>query len=176
MAKIGFICGSLRKGSINKQLRDALISHYSASGFETEIIDLADYPMPIYCGDLDTPDTLQPLIDQMLSCDGIVIVTPEYNGEIPALVKNTIDWITTVSTEPFRQAVFGISACTPGPLSGIVCLRALALLLMRIGGRVCPTFIGVGNASKAFDRGRLAEGLPAQLTDKQIDEMKAALG
>jgi len=175
MPKIGFICGSLRSDSINKQLRDALIAHYSAAGFETEVIDLTDYPLPIYCGDLDVPETLQPLIDHMLDCDGIVIVTPEYNGEIPALVKNTIDWITTVTTEPFRKAVFGIAACTPGPLSGIVCLRALALLLMRIGGRVCPTFIGVGNAANAFDKGQLAEGLPAQLTDKQVDEMKAAL-
>ena len=174
--RIGFICGSLREGSINKQLETALQHLYADAGFATETIDLGDYPLPIYHGDLPEPDTLQPLIDRMNACDGIVIVTPEYNGGLPALLKNTIDYITTVSTEPFKGAVFGIAACTPGPLSGVVCLRTLALLLMRIGGQVCPTFIGVGNASKAFDAERLLEdGLAHKLAVQQVEDMRRAI-
>ena len=174
--RIGFICGSLREDSINRQLELALRHLYDDAGFETELIDLADYPLPIYHGDLEEPETLKPLIARMNACDGIVVVTPEYNGGLPALLKNTIDYVTTVSTDPFKGAVWGIASCTPGPLSGVVCLRTLALLLMRIGGQVCPTFIGVGNASKAFDAERLlADGLPHKLAVAQIEDMRRAI-
>ena len=174
---IGFICGSLRDGSINRQLTGALSQHYEDAGFDCRMIDLHDYPLPIYNGDLDQPGTLRPLMDAMNDCDGIVIVTPEYNGGLPALVKNTIDWITTVDTEPFTSNVFGVAACTPGPLSGVVCMRTMALLLMRIGGRVCPTFVGIGNASSSFDaEGRISHDLGKDLTDKQIADMKRLLG
>ena len=174
--RIGFICGSLREGSINRQLELALKHLYADAGFQTETIDLADYPLPIYHGDAPEPDTLKPLIARMNACDGIVIVTPEYNGGLPALLKNTIDYITTVSTDPFKGAVYGIAACTPGPLSGVVCLRTLALLLMRIGGQVCPTFIGVGNAGSAFDAERLLEdGLGHKLGLQQVEDMRRAI-
>lgn len=176
MHTIGFICGSLRTGSINKRLEGALAHVYGEAGFRTEIIDLGDYPLPIYHGDLDTPPEVQALIERMNACDGIVIVTPEYNGGLPALLKNTIDWITTVSTDPFKNAVYGVAACTPGPLSGVVCLRTLALLLMRIGGQTCPTFIGVGNASAAFDaEGLLHEGIGAKLAAQQTMDMRRAI-
>ena len=176
MSTIGFICGSLRTGSINAKLRDALIHHYREAGFETEIIDLADYPLPIYCGDLDQPDTLAPLMDRMLACDGIVCVTPEYNGGLPALMKNTIDWISTVSTDPISKPAYGVAACTPGPLSGVVCLRDFALLLMRLGARVCPSFVGIGNAGQSFDaEGRISSDIGRKLTNAQIAQMKGFL-
>jgi len=173
MATIGFICGSLRTGSINKQLEGALIHEYAAAGFDTTVIDLSDYPLPIYHGDLDQPDTLQPLMDAMLACDGIVIVTPEYNGGLPALLKNTIDWISTVSTDPISKPAYGVAACTPGALSGVVCLRDLALLLARLGAHVCPAFVGIGNAKASFDaHGRIHSDIGQKLTTAQVSQMK----
>ena len=173
---IGFICGSLREGSINRQLENALAAHYREAGFETASLDLGTYDLPIYHGDIEEPEGLARLREDMLACDGIVVVTPEYNGGLPALLKNAIDWVSTKGKEPFEQAVFGVAACTPGPLSGVVCLRTLALLLMRLGGDVCPTFIGVGNASAAFNaEGRLATSFAGSLADAQVADMKARL-
>ena len=176
MAKIGFLCGSLREGSINQKLQGALMHRYAQAGFDVDAVDLGEYPLPIYHGDAGSPEALQPLIDRLNTFDGVVVVTPEYNGGLPALLKNSIDWITTVSTEPFKGAVWGVAACTPGPLSGVVCMRELALLLMRIGGQTCPTFIGVGNAGAAFDAdGLLHEGIGADLANRQVEEMGRAI-
>lgn len=176
MARIGFICGSLRSGSINRQLETALAHIYADAGCETEIIDLADYPLPIFNGDAPRPDTLQPLADRIATCEGIVVVTPEYNGGLPALLKNSIDYLSTLGDQTFKGRAWGVAACTPGPLSGVVCLRTLTLLLMRIGGQVVPTMIGVGNASKAFDAERLLhDGLPHKLALQQVEEMRRAI-
>ena len=176
MPTIGFICGSLREGSINRKLQTALRHVYDDAGFATEIIDLADYPLPIFHGDAPEPDTLAPLIARVRACDGVVVVTPEYNGGLPALLKNVIDYMSTKGGDTFRGRAWAVAACTPGPLSGVVCLRALTLLLMRLGGRAVPTMVGVGNASDAFDAERLlADGLPHKLATAQAAEMASAV-
>lgn len=149
--KLAFICGSLRTGSINKQLESALISRAKTHGAEAEVVDLGDYEMPIYHGELEAPASVKAIVEKLEGYDGIVIVTPEYNGSLPALLKNMVDWTSTVSTAWIKGQTFGIAACTPGPMSGIMCLRELAFLLMRLGGNVVPTQVGVGMAGTAFD-------------------------
>jgi len=83
--KIAFICASLREGSINKTLEKALIKRFKAAGAKTSSIDLSKYEMPIYHGDLETPATVKKFITRLKSFDGIVFVSPEYNGCLPAL-------------------------------------------------------------------------------------------
>ena len=174
---IGFICGSLREGSINRKLEHALSHHYRDAGFRTRSLGLGDYDLPIYHGDLDEPEGLQRLCDDMLACDGIVVVTPEYNGGLPPVLKNAIDWVSTKGKAPFQEAAWGVAACTPGPLSGVVCMRGLALLLMRLGGRVCSSFVGVGGASEAFNaEGRLATSFAGSLASAQVAEMSELIG
>lgn len=175
-SRIGFICGSLRDGSINRRLQAALRAVYDEAGFETEMIDLADYPLPIFDADAEVPEALDALVERVRACDGVVVVTPEYNGGLPALLKNAIDYMSTKGGDTFRGRVWAVAACTPGPLSGVVVLRSLVLLLMRIGGRCAPTMVGVGNAAQAFEGDRLPEdGLGHKLATAQADEMKRAL-
>lgn len=169
---IAFVCGSLRSGSINKKLELALANRVADHGGSSEIVSLGDYEMPIYHGDLATPDTVEALIDKLAGYDGIVIVTPEYNGSLPPLLKNAIDWTSTVSTRWIKDQTFGIAACTPGPMSGIMCLRELAFLLRRLGGDVVPTQVGVGNQAKAFDE---AGQLTAQPSSDLADQMLASV-
>lgn len=169
---IGFICGSLRVGSINKKLETALAARVEAVGATTVIVDLSDYDLPLFHGDLDTPAKLLPLVDRLKSLDGIIIVSPEYNGGLPPVLKNMIDWVSTVAKEPFVNPVYGIASCTPGPMSGIMCMRQINYILMRLGAEVMPTQIGTGNASKAFDdEGRLTAQPSSDLADKLIASM-----
>ncbi len=149
--KIGFICGSLRAESTNKVLEKDLIKRFEKDGAETSSIDLASYDLPLYHGDLPTPDGVQKLIQDMKSYDGIVVVTPEYNGGLPPVLKNAIDWTSTVETGHIKGPVFGIAACTPGPLSGIMVMRQVQYILTRLGGEVIPLQAGCGNSSSAFD-------------------------
>lgn len=163
---IAFVCGSLRDGSINKKLEEALMRRVAPLGGTAVAVSLADYEMPIYHGDMQTPATVNAFIEKMASFDAAIIVTPEYNGSLPALLKNTIDWTSTVSTRWIKEQTFGIASCTPGPMSGIMGLRELAFLLRRLGGDVVPTQVGVGNAASAFDEdGHLVAHPSSDLAD-----------
>lgn len=170
---LAFVCGSLRRGSINKKLEEALIARAQDHGARAEAVSLGDYDMPIYHGDLETPGTVPALIEKLAGFDGIIIVTPEYNGSLPPLLKNAVDWTSTVSTRWIKGQSFGIASCTPGPMSGIMCLRELSFLLRRLGGDVVPTQVGVGNAGTAFDAQGTLIGQPA--SDLADDMLKSVI-
>jgi NAD(P)H-dependent FMN reductase len=148
---IGFICGSLRQGSINAALTRALTARFDAAGAQTRQIDLGAYDLPIFHGDLDAPEGVARLKADMRACDGLIIVTPEYNGSLPALLKNAIDWVSVTGKEQFLEPVYGIASCTPGPMSGIMVLRELNYILTRVGADVVPVQVGVGRAANAFN-------------------------
>jgi chromate reductase len=169
---IAFICASLRHGSINQTLETALMIKAAAMGAAPTKVDLSDYEMPLYHGDLKTPDTVQPLIDHLKSFDAVVMVTPEYNGSLPPLLKNVIDWTSTIETGHLTGPIYGIASCTPGPMSGIMCLRQLHYILNRCGAHVVPTQVGCGNASAAFDGdGRLSAEPANSLSDKMLGQL-----
>jgi len=160
--KIAFICASLREGSINKQLEKALIKRFKTAGAKTSSIDLGKYEMPIFHGDLKTPTTVKKLITRLKGFDGIVVVSPEYNGCLPALLKNTIDWTSTVSTDYIKGAVWGLA----------LCMRQMQFIFTRLGGDVLSQQVGCGNASKAFDvKGNLTAQPALIFADNMRDMM-----
>ncbi|WP_433732780.1 NAD(P)H-dependent oxidoreductase [Nocardia sp. CA-129566] len=88
------LVGSLRAASINRQLAEAAVQT-APEGVEIAIYEgLAD--IPFYNEDLDVPGSVptaaQALRDAVGAADGLLLVTPEYNGSIPAVLKNAIDW------------------------------------------------------------------------------------
>src|SRR5262252_2594921 len=96
--KILVIPGSLRSGSHNVRLAMAAAYEFAQAGVDVTRISLADFPLPIYDADLQAksgiPKHAVNLKRMMGSHHGVLIVTPEYNSSVPALVKNTIDWVT----------------------------------------------------------------------------------
>src|SRR5271156_3744403 len=108
------LVGSLRAGSYNKQLAEAAVK-YAPEGVAVDIFDnLAD--VPFYNEDIDRPGAVAAadwLRVEVQSADALLLVTPEYNGSIPASLKNAIDWISrphgagVISGKPL--AVIGVS-------------------------------------------------------------------
>jgi NAD(P)H-dependent FMN reductase len=108
------LVGSLRAGSYNKQLAETAVK-YAPDGVEVDIFDdLAD--VAFYNEDIDRPGVVAAaewLRVEVQSADALLLVTPEYNGSIPASLKNAIDWISrpygagTISGKPL--AVIGVS-------------------------------------------------------------------
>ncbi|MGA7130894.1 MAG: NAD(P)H-dependent oxidoreductase [Mycobacterium sp.] len=108
------LVGSLRAGSYNKQLAEAAVK-YAPDGVEVDIFDsLAD--VAFYNEDIDRPGAVAAadwLRVEVQSADALLLVTPEYNGTIPASLKNAIDCISrpygagTISGKPL--AVIGVS-------------------------------------------------------------------
>ena len=174
--KIALISGSTRTGSMNKNLINAMAHMFKDAGAKPVKIDLGKYEMPIYNGDWEAengvPKTAKNLVRRLKSCDGVFIATPEYNGSLPALLKNTIDWTTRIELGQFSGPVYGIGSATPGPMSGIMVLRQLHFILNRLGASVVPRQLGVGMASNAFDKkGRFKDGRTKDYADALVSQM-----
>ncbi len=155
--RLMFFAGSAREGSHNKRL--ARLGHKiaEANGIEATFADLADYHMPIYHGDLEAsegvPERAEAFKALLGQHDGVMIVTPEYNASIPALLKNTLDWVTRVRAEPdvFRTRVFAIAGTSPGYYGAMRSLLQLRqILAVGLGATVIPQQMALPRAMHAF--------------------------
>ena len=159
--KILVIPGSLRSGSHNAKLAMAAAHEFALAGADVTRISLADYPLPIYDGDLQAksgiPKNAVNLKRMIGSHHGVLMVTPEYNSSVPALVKNTIDWITRVQDthesrgQVFREKPFAIAAASEGRLGGTRALAALRLILSACHAIVVPNQLALSFADQAYD-------------------------
>jgi NAD(P)H-dependent FMN reductase len=99
-----------------------------AAGGEATYLDLDDYPMPVYHGDLEAeqgmPEGARRVRELFMSHQALLIASPENNQSIAALLKNTIDWLSrdigdgkdaNSGLAPWRGKVAGIMNATPGP-------------------------------------------------------------
>ncbi len=155
MTKILCFAGSARKDSYNKKLIALAADAAKQQGAQTTLVDLADYPMPLYDGDLEAaegvPENAKKLHDLVKGHDALMISSPEYNGLPTPLLKNTIDWITRVDVKVFDGKVAGLVATSPGAMAGLRGLPHLRTLLTNLNTLVVPQQLGVGFYGKAFD-------------------------
>jgi chromate reductase len=159
--KILVIPGSLRSGSLNARLAAVAAHELAESGAEVTRISLSDFPLPIYDGDLQVksgvPKNAVNLKRMMSGHHGVLIVTPEYNSSVPALVKNTIDWVSRVQDahesrgQVFRERIFAIASASGGRLGGARALAALRLILSACHATVIPNQLALSFADDAYD-------------------------
>ena len=159
--KILVIPGSLRTGSLNAKLAAVAAHELAQAGAEVSRVSLADFPLPIYDGDLQTrsgvPKNAVNLKRMIGSHHGVLIVTPEYNASIPPLVKNTIDWVTRVHDphevrgQVFRGRPFAMAAASNSRLGGSRSLAALRLILSSCQALVIPNQLALSFAGEAYD-------------------------
>lgn len=171
--------GSLRKDSYNKKLVRIAAEGAHAAGAEVTLINLKDYPLPVYDGDLETaeglPANAKKLKEIFIQHQGLLIASPEYNSSIPGGLKNVVDWISRTATkeEPplacFSNKVAAILSASPGGLGGLRGLVPLRMMLGNIGVLVLPTQIAVSKAHEAFN----ADGV---LKDAKQDAAVRKLG
>jgi chromate reductase len=155
------IPGSLRTGSLNVRLAAAAAYQLAQAGVEVTRISLADFPLPIYDGDLHAksgvPKNAVNLKRMIGAHHGVLIVTPEYNSSVPPLVKNTIDWLTRVQDaqetrgQIFRERTFAIAAASQSRLGGTRALAALRLILSACHATVIANQMALSFAAEAYD-------------------------
>jgi NAD(P)H-dependent FMN reductase len=160
--KILVVPGSLRSGSHNVRLAALATKELALAEAEVTRISLADFPLPIYDADVSQAEGPPPNAVKLkrLVCAhrGVFIASPEYNASITPLIKNAIDWISTVREggEPqlvaYQDRVFALGAASPGRSGGMQSLIALRQVLA-VGCRalVIPEQITIPNAATAFD-------------------------
>jgi chromate reductase len=157
-----FFAGSTRKGSYNKKLARLARQIASANGIEGVFVDLKDYPMPLYNGDLEAeqgpPLKAQEFKALLGEYQGVFIASPEYNSSITPLLKNTLDWVTRVRAkgetglEVYKTRVLAISGASPGYYGAMRSLLHLRQILeVGIGATVIPQQLALPRATDAFE-------------------------
>ena len=162
------ICGSLRTGSYNRKVMNAL------AGLAPPALRIKEAPpyseFPLYNNDVETSTgfsaAVQALAEAVRAADGVIFVTPEYNFSIPGPLKNAIDWVSRVPNQPFAGKPVAIQSATGGALGGgrmqYDLRRTLLFLNAATFGR--PE-IFIGNCAQKID------AKTGEITDPQTVEL-----
>lgn len=176
MPKIAVVVGSTREGSFNRALGRLAIRALEAQGAEVTDVDLAGYDLPLYSAAIESgafPADAERLKRVFAAQDGLLFVSPEYNGSVPPLLKNAIDWASRptgdeglVALVAYRGKAAAIMSASVSPFGGLRGLIHLRQTLSTVQTLVIPEQVLIPNAHAAFDEsGALKDALPASLVD-----------
>ena len=181
--------GSTRQASFNRKLALVAAQMARASGAEVTHIELADFDIPMYNADLEakgTPADVMKLKQLMFDNPAWIICSPEYNGSYTALLKNTVDWVSSpVKSDPawqegfksFTGKIVGILSASPGALGGLRSQSHLAPLLLNAQCWVAPKAFALSRAADAFDAdGKLISEAHRGSVQAVIDQVLFAAG
>lgn len=187
--KLLVFAGSTRQNSFNRKLARVTAAMATASGADVTHIELADFDVPMYNADLEaqgTPADVIRLKQLMHDHPALIICTPEYNASYPALLKNTLDWVSTPVkgnpdwTDGFKSTrgkVVGVLSASPGALGGLRSQSHLAPLLINLECWLAPKNFALGRAGDAFDdHGGLKEERARKSVQAVIDQVIWAAG
>ncbi len=158
--KVLAFAGSTRTDSFNKKLVRIAAQGAKAAGAEVTVIDLRDFPMPLFDEDLETreglPSSARQFKDVLLAHDGLLIASPEYNSSLTAVLKNAIDWASRsaegeASLGCFVGKVASLMSTSPGALGGLRGLVPLRSILGNIKVIVLPDQVSIPKAYDAFN-------------------------
>ncbi len=182
--KLLVFAGSTRQKSFNRRLATATAALARESGIDVTHIELADFDIPMYNADLEaagTPPDVIRLKQIMFEHPAWIICTPEYNASYPALVKNTLDWVSSpVKANPewtdgfksSRGKVVGVLSASPGALGGLRSQSHLAPLLINLQCWLAPQNFALGRAGEAFDeQGHLASEANRDRVKAVVDQV-----
>ncbi|MEX6506362.1 NADPH-dependent FMN reductase [Jiella sp. M17.18] len=181
-ANILVLPGSIRAGSHNRRLAAEAMRMLSLTDAVVTRLDLSDYPLPIYDGDLETdggvPQNAVLLAQRIASQDGLLIVSPEYNNSIPPLLKNAIDWTSRVRKvqgrpiQPFKGLVVGLASASPGRFGGMRALETVRIVMRSLGADVITQQCSVPNAASGFDeQGHLTDDIARTNLEAVVDKL-----
>jgi NAD(P)H-dependent FMN reductase len=179
MIKILAFAGSLREHSYNKRVLNIAVEGARKAGAEVTVIDLRDYPMPIFNPDEVAkgfdPDAAR-FQDILSEHDGLLIASPEYNGSIPGGIKNAIDWASRPSpkyeksVQVFKGKTAAIMTASQGSFGGLRSLAHVRGMLSIMFVSVLPVEIAVTFVQDKFD------GDGAEMTDEKTKRVLEDLG
>ncbi|MBG6071458.1 MULTISPECIES: NADPH-dependent FMN reductase [unclassified Polaromonas] len=182
--KLLVFAGSTRIDSFNRKLARVAATLAQASGAEVTHIELVDFDIPMYNADLEargTPPDVMKLKQMMYDHPAWIVCSPEYNGSYTALLKNTIDWVTSPvkgdaqwsdGFRSFTGKVVGVLSASPGALGGLRSQSHLVPLLFNSQCWVAPKTFALGKAGDAFDaQGELVNDSHRKSVQAVIDQV-----
>ncbi len=179
MVKILALAGSLRAKSYNRRVLKIAVDGVRAAGGDVDILDLRDYPLPLFNADDVEKNGFDPtavkLQELLANYHGLLIASPEYNGSLPGGFKNAIDWASRKSerfgvNEAFTGKCAAMITASPGSFGGIRCLGHMRGVLSIMGVNVLPSEIAVTFVAEKF------EGDSDTMTDEKTKALLEGLG
>jgi NAD(P)H-dependent FMN reductase len=171
---IPIVLGSTRIGRQSYKVARFILSRMTGDPrLNTELLDLGDYNFPIMEERLSemkiVPPDLQRFSDKLELADGLLIVSPEYKGGVPGVLKNALDYL---KPGILRRKPVGICTVSSGGFGGVNCLMQLRLTTLALGGVPIPDALPVSRIQDFFDEnGQPRDGKwPTQL-NRFIDEL-----
>lgn len=151
--KILAFSGSNSSKSINQQLVNIAAGYVKYH--EVEVISLRDYEAPMYGIDLEEnngfPEAMQQLQTKMTEADAFLISSPEHNGAVPAIFKNTIDWLSRIDKKVFQEKPVVFLTTSPGARGGKSAMEYLLTTMPRLGANVIGSYSQSGFYDKVKD-------------------------
>jgi len=131
--KVAIVVGSNRSESINRKLAQAL-AKLGADKFDAQLIRIDDLPM--FNQDLESnlPAEVVRFKSELVAADGILIVTPEHDRSIPAVLKNAVDW----GARPYGKSSWTdkpgfITGTSPGTIGSALAQQHLRSMMISLG-------------------------------------------
>ena len=126
---VGYLVGSLSKDSINRTLAHALI-RVAPPNLTFREIPIGELPLYNRDYDVDYPAEGRALKDAIAAVDAVLFVTPEYNRDIPGVLKNAIDWASRPwGTNSFIHKPSAVIGASPGKIGTAVAQQNLRSIL-----------------------------------------------
>lgn len=155
------VSGSLRAGSYNTSLLRAA-AEVAPEGVSVELWEGIG-ELPLYDQDLEdgeVPASVRRLREDWAAADAILFATPEYNGSVPGVLKNAVDWASRPPHEAaLTNKTVAVVGASTGRFGALWAQTDLKKILGVAGARVVGTEIPVARAQERFDReGVLLDG------------------
>jgi NAD(P)H-dependent FMN reductase len=164
---IPIILGTSRRGRQSENVaRFVFEQTRKRAGVETELIDVCTLPMKL-------DDAGEQMKDPEFSatinrCDGLIIVTPEYNHGYPGLLKHALD----MNLEEYNHKAVGICGVSAGSFGGVRAIEALLPVMRELGLVTIFWDVNFGNVEKLFDdQGSLLDQSYVRRLDKFLNEL-----
>ena len=152
---------SLRTGSLNTRLAELAAAALEAMDVTVDLASMRDFDAPSYDGDAEgtngLPAGAEALRQRLEGANAFVVASPEYNGSMPGLLKNAIDWVSRYRPQPFNERHGLLLSASPSMAGGNRGLWALRVPFEHLGARIYPDMFSLAQAHHAFDaEGRIA--------------------
>jgi NAD(P)H-dependent FMN reductase len=159
MSKLQIIVGSTRPTRAVDQILPWLVERTNEhEGFAVEVLDLRDWPLPMFqehagtIGDLGDPTFSDPIVKRwntkIAEGDAYLMVTPEYNHSVPAVLKNAID--SVFITHGLRNKPMTTVSYSGGAMGGVRAIEHLAAIAVECEMAPLRSTVIVGNVGAAF--------------------------
>lgn len=145
---------SLRNDSLNTRLAKLAPGVIEKKGGKVDFANMSDFDCPSFNQDLEInnshPKGAEEFRRRILANDAFIIASPEYNGSMPGLLKNSIDWVSRFRPQPFNERHALLMSASPSMGGGNKALWSLRMPLEHLGANVFSNMFSLAIAHKAF--------------------------